>query len=84
MFSDSDTSHILVVGIAATFLFGGSLSISSRLGSLFVPADAALPAGILGGSGNLVLAMVFWAKHALVLCVFRPHRRQSALASRCF
>ena len=72
------------MGIAATFLYAGTLSVYSRSRSLFVPANTALPAGILRGSGNIVPSLHFWAKHALVLYVFCSHYWQAALDSQSF
>ena len=69
---------------ALPFLTASFLSGTSWSGSLFVPANATFPAGIMGGPASLVPVMVFWAKHALVLWVFHPHHRHSAWVSLCF
>ena len=69
---------------AAVFAFFGGVGFSDSSSSsafLLDPAEPVFPDGCFGGSGSLVPLMVFWAKHALVLWVFRPHLLQSQLFS---
>ena len=71
---------------AAVFAFFGEVGFSNSSSSsalLFDPAKAVFLDGYFGGIRSLVLLMVFWAKHALVLWVFRPYLLQSQSFSLC-
>ena len=64
--------------------FSTSFSDSSSASAVhFVPIADAFPDGSFGGGASLVPPAVVWAKQALVLCPFLPHRRQSASSLRC-